>query len=524
MSTERKTPQALDGAGGEDNRNSEGTASASSLAAVPLQIKSLSRSGVSSPGGDFGDPAIHYPVDALGAYLAPVAEAIQNVVQAPMAICCQSVLAAATLAVQGHANVMHPNGHPRPLCNYYLTLAYSGERKTTCDCEALKPVRNHEKKLEEIRQSEMLAYRDQKESYEQSRKIALGQKFRDKRKEELSRLGLEPEPPLESLITCPEPTFEGLCRLLSEGQPSIGVFSSEGGQFFGGHGMSDENRLRSITGYSNIWDGRSIRVVRKGDGIKVLHGRRVSIHLMMQPEVARPFLANDMLREQGFFSRFLVCAPSSSMGGRFFQEPQEDYVENLLRYQRHMEQIFTTALPLAEGTRNELAPRTLRLCPKAKAAWISYHDECEAKLAPNQEFSEIRGFANKLPEHALRLAGVLALVEDITTSTITLENMERGITLARYYAAEALRIANVRLADSLILAAGNTAVWLRDNWTGRYISVPDLQKNGPRNVRKNAKHTRQVIDILVSNGCLRAAPPTIIDSHRREEVWEVIRD
>ena len=42
-------------------------------------------------------PADPYPVDALGEVLAPAARAIHDRIQAPLAICGQSVLAAATV-------------------------------------------------------------------------------------------------------------------------------------------------------------------------------------------------------------------------------------------------------------------------------------------------------------------------------------------------------------------------------------------------------------------------------------------
>ncbi len=57
-------------------------------------------------------PAEPFPVDVLGGVLRSAAEAIHDRTQAPMAICAQSVLAAATLAVQGHADVELPT--PRP--------------------------------------------------------------------------------------------------------------------------------------------------------------------------------------------------------------------------------------------------------------------------------------------------------------------------------------------------------------------------------------------------------------------------
>ena len=51
---------------------------------------------------------------------------------------------------------------------------------------------------------------------------------------DLEALGKEPEAPPSPDRTVSEPTFEGLTKLLATGQPSLGLFSDEGGQFLGG--------------------------------------------------------------------------------------------------------------------------------------------------------------------------------------------------------------------------------------------------------------------------------------------------
>ena len=56
----------------------------------------------------------------------------------------------------------------------------------------------------------------------------------------------------------------------------MGVFSGEGGQFIGGHAMSEEHRLKTASGLSLLWDGEPIKRVRQGDGFFVLRGRRVA--------------------------------------------------------------------------------------------------------------------------------------------------------------------------------------------------------------------------------------------------------
>jgi hypothetical protein len=67
-----------------------------------------------------------------------------------MALCGQSVLATAALATQAHGNVELPTGHAKPLSCFFLAVAASGERKSACDDEALRPVRTREKALRAV--------------------------------------------------------------------------------------------------------------------------------------------------------------------------------------------------------------------------------------------------------------------------------------------------------------------------------------------------------------------------------------
>ena len=92
-------------------------------------------------------PADEYPVSRLGPTLSAATEAIHDITQAPIEICAQSVLAAATLAAQGHADVVLPHGAVRPLSCFFLTISASGERKSSADGEALRAVREQERAL-----------------------------------------------------------------------------------------------------------------------------------------------------------------------------------------------------------------------------------------------------------------------------------------------------------------------------------------------------------------------------------------
>ena len=93
-------------------------------------------------------PAKPFPIDALGQVLGAATRAIIDKVQCGDAIAACSVLAAASLVVQAHADVVQPaTGRARPLSLYIYTVAASGDRKSAADHEALSPIRAREQAL-----------------------------------------------------------------------------------------------------------------------------------------------------------------------------------------------------------------------------------------------------------------------------------------------------------------------------------------------------------------------------------------
>ena len=213
-------------------------------------------------------PADPFPVEALGDVLEAATRAINDRVQAPMAICGQSTLAAATLAAQGHGDVQLPTGHVKPISNFFMSVAATGERKTATDHEALWPFRKREAALREDYDRALPQYENAKIALEKARDHAVKKAKGDRAAIRFALDSLGPPPPalLSPMLTYPEPTYEGLCKHLVSGQPSIGIFSAEGGQFIGGHGITPEAVLRTAAGLSCLWDGEPIKRVRAGDG------------------------------------------------------------------------------------------------------------------------------------------------------------------------------------------------------------------------------------------------------------------
>ncbi|MDO8397972.1 MAG: YfjI family protein [Bradyrhizobium sp.] len=468
-------------------------------------------------------PPEAFPVEALGDVLGPAAEAIQDAVQSPWAMCSQAVLAAATLAVQGIADVELPTGQIKPISNFFLTVAGSGERKSATDSLALAPIRKHEEILRETYDAELPGYNNAKAAWDAARRKACNSHKGDFAaiKAALNNLGPEPAAPLSPLFTCQEPTFEGLCRALEHGQPSIGIFATEGGQFIAGHAMSAENKLKTAAGLSCVWDGETIKRVRVGDGVTILTGRRVSLHLMVQPGVATIMLADTELADQGMLSRCLVTAPESHSGRRFFREPAPETKNKLLAYDRRLHDILQRPFPLATNTRNVLEPRIIRLSDGATKVWRTFADHVEGQIGPGGALEPIIGFANKLPEHAARLAVVLTLVEDPTATEVAQEFMARGIVLAQHYSSEALRLFQGAKIDRELRLAAQLLDWLV-SWDDPNVSLPDIYQSGPNAIRDRKTALRLVRILETHRNLVKLPGITIVKGERRRDAWLIV--
>jgi hypothetical protein len=153
------------------------------------------------------------------------------------------------------------------------------------------------------------------------------------------------------------------------------------------------------------------------------------------------------------------------------------------------------------GTQNTLAPRALPLSLQARRLWIGFYDFVEERVGSGGELESVRGLANKLPEHAARLAAVLSLVRDIDAIEIACAEMQAGVDLAQHYAAEALQLFRASRVSADLQLAQQTLGWLRSHRNGLAVSLPDIYQRGPGAIRDKAKATG-IVSILEDHGFL----------------------
>jgi putative DNA primase/helicase len=241
--------------------------------------------------------------------------------------------------------------------------------------------------------------------------------------------------------------------------------------------MQLKTAIKTATGLSELWDGKRISRVRSGDGAALLYGRRLSTHLMAQPQVAQRLLSNSLMIDQGYLSRCLTAWPVSTAGTRKYREVNLRTDTVMRQYEERIGEILKTPLPLADGKRNELAPRPLGLTEEAKRLWVRFHDSIEEQLADNAPLAPIRGFANKAAEHALRLAGVLTLYRDINAQEISAEDIADGITLVQHYLSEALRLFHASMSDPDLELAEKLLTWAQQR--GSHIALVEIYQALP---------------------------------------------
>lgn len=329
-----------------------------------------------------------------------------------------------------------------------------------------------------------------------------------------------PELPLLPTLTVADFTAEGLAKLLRDGRASVGAFTDEAGLVFGGHGMTKETVTRTAASLSKLWDKGELDRVRAGEGAQKLYGKRLALHLMAQPIIAERALSDAILSGQGFMARCLLAWPTGTAGTRSYREESLHDDLALSRFAERTAMLLRKELPLAEDSRNELEPRVLTLTKKAKAQWIEVHNAIEYAEAPGQRYEVCKAWANKAAEQCLRVAGVLALIEDPDTQQIDAETVERAAELALWHLQEAVRLAGTAELSAEVRHAEALLDWCSE--TGRtLLHSRAALRNGPNCIRENATFTA-AIALLERTGWAEPIDggAKVDDKHRRR-VWTI---
>ena len=383
-----------------------------------------------------------YPVAALGPIMEAAAADIARRFQVPVALSAQSVLGAAALAVQAHADVMMPYNQTRPLSLYLASICESGERKSSSDNDAMPAVDAFEKMLAiEFEEKKidydiaMAAWTVARKEIEKERNVSPAERVG-----KLKAHGPPPDAPLSPRVRSGDATIEGLTKRAPTLRGSLGLYSNEGGSILCGYGWSQEQKKKTSTLLCKAWDGQGFDRLR-ADEDEIHRGRRLSMHVMVQPRIARILTEDDDLRDQGLLSRILIVQPKSMIGTREYEHPGAR-TSDLVEFDRVITRLLTTKAAAANSAGNILTPRPLMISEEALPTWIEFQNLVEADLGKDCPLAMIRDFGSKAGENAARIAGILAMIANPTAVTIGAAEMIGATELMGFYIGEALRLAS----------------------------------------------------------------------------------
>lgn len=408
-----------------------------------------------------------YPIDALPDTVRAAVEEVAGFVKAPLPLVASSALAALSLAIQAHADAKRAEKLHGPVGLFLLTIADSGERKSTCDAFFTQPIRDFEAAQAEAAKPILKDYQAAIEAWdakrggikENIRQLAKGGKSTHSAESSLRDLEHDkPEAPRIPRLMYADATPEALAFGLAKQWPSGGVVSAEAGIVFGSHGMGKDSVMRNLGLLNQLWDGISLTIDRRSTESFTVRGARLTVALQVQEPTLREFFSRSgaLARGTGFLARFLVAWPESTQGLRPFTEAPANW-PYLAAFHRRIAAILDQPAPIDEdGT---LTPPMLSMTTDAKTAWVAYHDAIESELASGGELYDVRDVASKSADNAARLAALFQMFEG-AGGAIGADAFEGASRITAWHLSEARRFFGELALPAELADAARLDSWL----------------------------------------------------------------
>jgi putative DNA primase/helicase len=437
-----------------------------------------------------------YPMEALPDLLRQAVEEVQLFVQSPVEMVAASALSALSIAAQPLIDVRRTSGLQGPTSLFFLTIAESGERKSTLDRFFTQPIYEYERQEREAAIGVEADHAATMAVWEAKRQAAgakldgaaKGGKPLETCQAELSDLERgKPTPPRVPRIIYADATQEKLLRCLATAWPSAAIVSSEGGAVFGAHAMGRDSVMRTLGSLNVLWDGGILPVDRVGGGSFTVRGARLSINLQVQPSVLCDFMESNrgLARGSGFLARFLLAAPETRQGTRMFQEAPPSWPA-LDAFNARIAALLATRANINDD--GSLSPVVLDLSHEAKAAWVEYHDQIEKQIGPMGDLADVRDVAAKAADNIARMAALFHLLDEKNAyGTIGPDAVRSAALVVIWHLYQSKRFLGAFAASPEAARATALDSWLRDYCRREgvtSISTRTVQQFGPIRIRK----------------------------------------
>lgn len=420
--------------------------------------------------------------------------------QTPLDLTVLTLLAGVSVVAQGRYDLKMPYGAVKPTTINILGIAGSGEGKSTLYDKVLNVIleSQREQRHEWRRQSD--AYKGELEEWHTEEKVLTKAIYRKQTKEgtaESERQALRelhqrrPAPPPREFRllyedTTPEALFSGLDRAI----PSAALATDEAEIFFKG----TMNRARSHI--NSLWSGSNTVITRATKEDIVLDNARLMLLLMVQPGILQKYMEaqGQQARDSGMLARFLVCAPSSIRGQRFYSLDTPPAWEAWEQAETRLATLTRENLTLVHAP--DTPREVLEFTKEGADCWAQVANEIERQMGPGGYFEACPDHGSKLAENVARVAALIHLFEG-NEGGIVPETVLMAVDISFYYSGHFQQVFMPPPQEEQ--DAHQLNEWFNElrQFSWRIIRYNDVRQRAPRPLR-DKKRLKAALDVLIA--------------------------
>lgn len=445
------------------------------------------------------------PIHALTPLLRDTVNEAQTNIQAPVPLIFAGALTAIAVASQGLIDVCKPNGQHVPVSLMLLSIANSGERKSTAENNFLGPIRQFQNQQKKLYQQQLAVWKVKQLAWEEGQKSILKAIYKQTAqnmpsdKEECQLLEHEAKKPAKPRlfkVLYDDATHQALYAGLHHNWPSAGLISSEGSSVLNGPALNE------LAKQNAIWSGDTINVDRVTADSYELVDARLTTALMVQESAFQDYMKRhgEKSRGSGLWARFLVCQPFSTQGTRFLQHTTCSWTYREQFGQRITDLLTQNLIHLNEPNHSK---QVLHFAPDACARWLEIFNAIEGECQFGGRFAQARDHASKLADNMARIAALLHFFEG-AEGDIPLKTLETAIQIGLWYSAEFMRIfVPPPPIPQEQLDANELGSWLQNLQTSGWSSIRKnfVRQNCPNKLREKNR-LNQALNTLAARGSI----------------------
>lgn len=432
----------------------------------------------------FSEP--QYPMDAFLVVVREAGFEVKRNVQAPDAMIGLALINAMAMACQPLIKVKLPMGQVRPVTQYVMTVAESGERKSTVDELLLSPYREHDRNVMLAHDAEIEKYFIERDWWEAKRACLVRASVKSGldaeavealKAERVEHAKLKPKKPRMRLLIRQDITPRAIMDALAGNGESIAIVTDEGQMLFKSGAMANLGLLNSLWGSPEV-----LSLNRSKEDHVLVMAPRASISIMTQPDVLRDYIGKrgSVAKGSGHWARYLVAWPQSNVGYRPVDDGEAIW-EHLPVFHDRIKQLLSLQAEMYVS--GKVDPKLLEFTGDAKVRWFAQANRTEWMLRPGDYLHDITDFGSKAMEIVARLAAVMHYFAG-EKGDISLDTLERAIAIVAYHVDQYKELFSPRLAPPEDqVDARKVELYLRDLWGGygsnSFIAKNHLLRNGP---------------------------------------------